>query len=111
MIKIAHFAKIENGVVTQVVVVDNKDCNGGDFPGADSAGNAFLNSIGLSGTWKQTSYNNNFRSKYAGVGDKYDAEADAFVSPVSAEDAPLEASAKKTAAKKTTAKKAAKSAK
>ena len=78
----AHFAKIENDVVTQVIVVDDKDCNGGDFPDSESAGNAFVNSIGLTGTWKQTSYNGNFRGKYAGIGDKYDSELDEFISPV-----------------------------
>jgi hypothetical protein len=35
----------------------------------------------LTGTWKQTSYNNNFRGKYAGIGDIYDAELDEFVTP------------------------------
>jgi len=82
----AHFAKIENGTVTQVIVVSNDDCAGGDYPEACAAGNAFINSLaGLEGTWKQTSYNNNFRGKYAGLGDTYDEVLDEFVSPVIAE--------------------------
>ena len=85
----AHFAKIENGVVTQVIVVDNKDCGDVDFPESEAVGAAFINSIGLNGTWKQTSYNGNFRTKYAGVGDKYDEENDEFVSPV-VEEEPVE---------------------
>ena len=78
----AHFAKIENGVVTQVIVVDNADCAGGDFPASEAAGQAFINSIGLAGEWRQTSYNGNFRGKYAGIGDSFDADADEFKSPV-----------------------------
>ena len=85
----AHFAKLENGFVTQVIVVSNVDCAGGDMPESCPAGNAFVNSLaGLGGTWKQTSYNNNFRGKYAGAGDTYDEELDEFVSPVAAEITP-----------------------
>lgn len=69
----AHFAKIEDGLVTQVVVVDNEH---------EANGEEYLNSLGLEGTWVQTSYNANFRGKYAGIGDTYDAENDEFVSPV-----------------------------
>jgi hypothetical protein len=69
----AHFAKIEEGIVTQVVVVDNEH---------EANGEAYLNSLGLEGTWVQTSYNGNIRGKYAGIGDTYDSVADVFVSPV-----------------------------
>jgi hypothetical protein len=69
----AHFAKIEEGIVTQVVVVDNEH---------EQDGEAYLNSLGLEGTWVQTSYNGNIRGKYAGIGDSYDSVADVFVSPV-----------------------------
>ena len=58
----AHFAKIENGIVTQVVVVDNAH---------EANGEEYLNSIGLEGTWVQTSYNANFGKKFAGIGDTY----------------------------------------
>ena len=79
----AHFAKIENGIVTQVIVVSNDDCAGGDYPESCPAGNAFINTLaGLEGTWKQTSYNGNFRGKYAGIGDTFDEANDVFVSPV-----------------------------
>jgi hypothetical protein len=79
----AHFAKINSdGVVEQVIVVDNKDCGDLDFPESEAIGQAFIKSIGLDGTWKQTSYNSNFRSKYSGIGDRYDSELDEFVSPV-----------------------------
>lgn len=68
----AHFAKVENGIVTQVVVVDNEH---------ELNGQAYLNSIGLEGTWVQTSYNNNMRGKFAGLGDVYNAELDRFEQP------------------------------
>ena len=77
----AHFARVENDTVREVIVIGNGDCGGGEFPASESVGQAFIAKIGLSGTWKQTSYNGNFRGKYAGIGDTYDAENDVFVSP------------------------------
>lgn len=78
----AHFARINDNIVQQVIVVANADCDGGDFPESEPIGQAFIASLGLAGEWKQTSYNANFRSKYAGIGDRYDAELDEFVAPV-----------------------------
>ncbi len=77
----AHFAQIQNGVVRQVIVVSNDDCAGGEFPESEAAGQAFIASLGLAGEWRQTSYNANFRAKYAGIGDTYDAVNDIFVAP------------------------------
>jgi hypothetical protein len=68
----AHFAKIENGFVTQVIVVNNETLGGLDFPDSESVGQEFIASLGLEGNWKQTSYNANFRGKYAGAGDTWD---------------------------------------
>ena len=77
----AHFAQInENNIVTQVIVVSNDDCGGGEYPTSDSVGAAFCTNL-LGGTWKQTSYNNNFRKRYAGIGYTFNAELDAFVAP------------------------------
>jgi len=59
----AHFAKIENGIVTNIVVVDNEH---------ETDGEQYLNDLGLDGTWKQTSYNANFAKKYAAIGDTFD---------------------------------------
>ena len=53
----AHFAKVDNGIVSQVIVVSNDDCAGGDFPASEAAGQAFIASLGLAGEWRQTSYN------------------------------------------------------
>lgn len=77
----AHFARIEDGIVREVIVVNNSDCAGGEFPASEAAGQAFIAGIGLAGSFKQTSYNGNFRGKYAGQGDTYDSELDVFVAP------------------------------
>lgn len=70
----AHFAEIdESGTVLRVLVVGNEqEHRGQDF---------LANELGLGGTWVQTSYNNNFRKQYAGIGYKYDAAADVFIAP------------------------------
>lgn len=75
----AHFAKIdENNIVTQVVVVANKDTADAFGVEKEYIGAAFCEKL-LGGTWKQTSYNGNFRKNYAGIGYTYNADIDAFV--------------------------------
>lgn len=70
----AHFAEIdENNIVKQVLVVpDQEEHRGQDF---------LANDLGLGGTWIQTSYNHKIRKQYAGIGFKYDADADVFIAP------------------------------
>jgi hypothetical protein len=69
----AHFAQIENNIVTQVLVVDNAQ---------EHRGQEFLaNDLGLGGTWVQTSYNGNIRKNFAGIGFTYDSVRDAFIAP------------------------------
>lgn len=53
----------------------------GDFPQSEQHGQEFIASLGLNGVWKQTSYNNNFRGKFAGSGYLYIEDADIFVEP------------------------------
>ncbi len=77
----AHFAKIENDTVTQVIVVSNDDCGGGNFPASEPIGQAFIASLGLDGLWLQTSYHANFRGCYASVGWTFDAQQNEFVAP------------------------------
>jgi len=77
----AHFAQILNNKVETVIVVANDDCGGGNFPESEAIGQAFIASLGISGEWLQTSYNANFRGKYAGIGYTYDAELNEFVPP------------------------------
>ena len=81
----AHFAKIENDTVTNVIVISNNDCGGGEFPESEVIGQAFIASLGLTGLWLQTSYHANFRGCYASVGWTYDAINNVFVVPVSDE--------------------------
>jgi hypothetical protein len=77
----AHFAKVENNIVQQIIVVSNENCGGGGFPESEPIGQAFIASLGLDGGWLQTSYHANFRGAYAGIGYTYDAELDEFVAP------------------------------
>jgi hypothetical protein len=70
----SHFAKVENGIVTQVIVAEQDVIDSGLF-----------------GTgWVQTSYNTYggqhpegrpLRKNYAGVGYTYDEQRDAFIAP------------------------------
>jgi len=70
----SHFAKVENGVVTQVIVAEQDVIDSGLF-----------------GTgWIQTSYNTiggqhpegrPLRKNYAGIGFTYDSTRDAFIPP------------------------------
>ena len=75
----AHFVKLTNGTLSNVIVVANSDCGGGDFPESEPIGQAFIASLGLVGDWLQTSYNNNFRGLYAS-GKIFDGTN--FVAPV-----------------------------
>lgn len=69
----AHFAKIENDIVQQVIVIDNQ---------YENQGQEYINTeLGLEGEWIQTSYNHNIRKQYAGVGYTYNREEDIFVRP------------------------------
>ena len=69
----AHFAKIENGIVEEITVVANEqEHRGQDF---------LANDCGLGGTWVQCSYNHNIRKQFPGIGYSYDSSADVFISP------------------------------
>jgi len=72
----SHFAKVENGIVTEVLVIDQEVIDTGAF--------------GEPSLWVQTSYNTYggqhpegrpLRMNYAGIGYTYDAERDAFIAP------------------------------
>ena len=78
----AHVAQVTDNIVRNVIVVNNSNCGGGDYPDSEPIGQAFIASIGIDGDWLQTSYNNNFRGTYAGQGMTYDPTLDEFVSPV-----------------------------
>lgn len=75
----AHFALVdETNVVREVIVIANGDCGGGEFPESEPIGQAFIASLGLTGTWLQTSYHASFRAAYAGIGMHYDPDTDTF---------------------------------
>jgi len=77
----AHFAEIDsNGVVQRVIVVGNKDTSDANGVEKESIGKAFCERL-FGGNWVQTSYNGNFRKRYAGVGYTYRGDLDAFVAP------------------------------
>jgi hypothetical protein len=72
----SHFAKVENGIVTQVIVAEQDFINSGY--------------VGDPSSWVQTSYNTTagqhpedrpLRKNYAGIGYIYDSERDAFYAP------------------------------
>ena len=78
----AHYAQIENNIVTQVLVVDNSIADGADF---------LANTLGLGGTWVQTSYNTSggvhanggtpLNKNYAGIGYSWDGTGFAAPQP------------------------------
>jgi len=68
----AHFAKVEEGIVVHVLVVSDEHENNGE---------SYLHSIGLEGRWIQTSYNWRFRGRFAAIGWPYDEENDVFTGP------------------------------
>lgn len=68
----AHFARLDdNNTVIEVLVVDNKDINDLPFPESEAIGIEYLTNIFPNTMWVQTSYNNNFRIRYAGVGSTF----------------------------------------
>ena len=79
----AHFCQLdENNIVTQVIVVGNDDCTDANGNEVESIGVAFCQKLlGAETNWKQTSYNNSTRVRYAGIGYSYNAELDAFIAP------------------------------
>ena len=77
----AHFAKLnENNVVTEVIVIANRDTSDASGVEKEYIGAAFCERL-FGGVWKQTSYNGKFRKRYAGIGYIYNADLDAFIPP------------------------------
>jgi hypothetical protein len=73
----AHFAKLGVGNIIEAVHVVSNDVALNEQTGID-----FLNNLyNTRDVWKQTSYNNNIRKNYAGVGYSYDEVRDAFIPP------------------------------
>lgn len=78
----AHFVKLENNFVVQVIVVNNDVITDENGIEQEQLGIDFCKSLfGEDTEWKQTSYNANFRGRYAGIGMIYDAALDEFRYP------------------------------
>ena len=65
----AHFAEIDNNNIVLRVLVFNDTYTESDCAAL------------LGGNWIQTSYNNNIRKNFAGIGYTYDSNLDAFIAP------------------------------
>jgi len=64
----SHFAKLDsNNIVTDIIVAEQ------DFINSGIVGDSFL--------WIQTSYNGNFKGKYASIGGQYDVGTNTFIPP------------------------------
>jgi hypothetical protein len=79
----AHFARLNSdNIVEQVIVVANKDTSDDNGVEDEIIGIGFCKKLfGSNTNWKQTSYNGNFRVRYAGRGYSYDPTLDAFIPP------------------------------
>ena len=64
----AHFSKIEDGIVVGVYVIANEEMVDENGVEQESLGIARCVELIGESTWVQTSYNNNFRKNYAGIG-------------------------------------------
>ena len=73
----AHAARIENGIVREVIVIPHMNDDDDDIT-------AYCNSIGLAGTWIDTSYLGARRGKFAGIGDLWDGTT--FSAPTSGDE-------------------------
>jgi hypothetical protein len=79
----AHFAELDvNNTVLRVIVISDNDILDSTGNESELAGITYIESVfGKDMRWVQTSYNNNFRMRYAGIGYTYDVAKDAFIPP------------------------------
>lgn len=89
----AHFAEIdENNIVLRVIIISNDDAPDPTPEASEPSGQSYIASLGIPGTWKQTSYTsragnrinpetgevlelgNHFRYNYAGIGFTFDSD-------------------------------------
>jgi hypothetical protein len=75
----AHFARLnEDNKVIQIIVISDEDCLDENGNESEEVGKTFCNKL-IKGNWIQTSYNANFRKRFAGMGMIYDEEHDVFI--------------------------------
>lgn len=78
----AHFARVENSIVQQTIVVKNEVITDGNGDEQESLGVTFCQSLyGADTEWKQTSINSSFRKNFGRPGFTWDAARDAFIAP------------------------------
>lgn len=77
----AHWAELDDdNIVLRVLVGSNDD--------PDEGYGWLIENLG--GRWVQTSYNHNFRGRFAGIGFTYDETLDAFIAPKCHDEATLD---------------------
>tara|TARA_B100000029_G_scaffold5845_1_gene6385 strand:+ start:1080 stop:1463 length:384 start_codon:yes stop_codon:yes gene_type:complete len=77
----AHFAELDdNNTVLRVLVLNDEDTADENGNEVESIGQQYLTDL-FGGTWVQTSYNDNIRRRYAGIGSTYDPDLDIFINP------------------------------
>jgi hypothetical protein len=79
----AYFAKLGTGnIVENVISINNSIITDSNGVEQEQLGSDFINKLyNTRDVWKQTSYNNNIRKNYAGIGYQYDQTRDAFIAP------------------------------
>ena len=77
----AYFAKLGTGnIVEKVISINNSVITDSNGVEQEQLGIDFINKLyNTNDVWKQTSYNNNIRKNYAGIGYTYDSQRDAFI--------------------------------
>jgi hypothetical protein len=79
----AYFAKLGTGnIIENIISINNSVITDSNGIEQEQLGVDFINKLyNTRDVWKQTSYNNNFRKNYAGIGYSYDQSRDAFIAP------------------------------
>jgi len=79
----AYFAKLGTGnIIEQVISINNSVITDSNGVEQEQLGVDFINKLyNTRDVWKQTSYNNNIRKNFAGIGYTYDETKDAFIPP------------------------------
>ena len=79
----AYFAKLGTGnIIEKVISINNSVITDSNGIEQEQLGVDFINKLyNTNDVWKQTSYNNNIRKNFAGIGFIYDQQRDAFIAP------------------------------
>jgi len=72
------FARIEEGIVTNIIVVSMEDCLNSEGVFSETVGSSFCDAL-IPGNWIQSGYSQSTRKNVAYIGCVYDEEKDAFI--------------------------------